>query len=161
MIEVTITPEMVEKAKKKAEDLGELRNSITEGQGNLAGFIGEYVAAHIMGGEVKNTRDYDMVMPDETKIDVKTKRCTSPPKPHYDMSVADFNTSQRCDKYVFVRVMKNLSKAWVLGEMDKDEFYQTARFVEEGQYDPSNDWRCKADCWSVLISQLHEVVQTV
>jgi hypothetical protein len=157
MIEVTITPEMVEKAKKKAEELGLLKNSITEGQGNLAGFVGEYVAAHVMGGEVKNTRNYDLVMSDGDTIDVKTKRCTSEPKPHFECSIADFNTSQKCDKYVFVRVMKDLSKAWVLGEMGKDEYYETAVFIEKGQLDPSNGWRCKADCWNVPIHQLREV----
>jgi hypothetical protein len=149
---------MVEKAKEKAEELGVLRNSITSGEGNLAGFLGEYIASLIMGAEWKNTRDYDIVL-DGIKIDVKTKRCTSPPKPYFECSIADFNTSQRCDKYVFVRVMKDLSKAWILGEMGKDEYYQAAVFVEKGQLDPSNGWRCQADCWNVPISQLNEVAQ--
>lgn len=157
MIEVTLTPVMVEKAKKKAEELGRLRNSITKGQGNLAGFIGEYVAEKVMGGKIVNTRDYDIILPDGSKADVKTKRCASEPKPWFECSIADFNTTQKCDKYIFVRVMKDLSKAWVLGEMGKEEYYEQSTFLEKGQFDPSNNWTCKADCYNVRIDALNEV----
>ena len=116
LIEVTITKEMLARARKTADELGTLQNSITHGQGNLAGFVGEEVAQSVLGGELANTRDYDLILEDEKKIDVKTKRCTSPPKGHYECSVADFNTSQKCDEYVFVRVMKDFSKGWILGK---------------------------------------------
>lgn len=157
MIEVQITTNMVEKAKKKADELGVLKNSITSGRGNLAGFLGEFAAQAHMGGELVNTRDYDLLMPDGTKIDVKTKRCTSAPQPHFECSIAAFNTTQGCDKYVFVRVHKDFTKAWILGELTKEEYYSKAKFLQQGQYDPSNNWRCKADCYNVAISQLNEV----
>lgn len=41
MIEVKITGSQIDKAKALAQELGQLNNSITGGQGNLAGFIGE------------------------------------------------------------------------------------------------------------------------
>ena len=161
LIEVTITPEMLERAKNKAKDLGELKNSITRGEGNLAGFIGEEVARAVTGGEIHNTRDYDLVYEDGRKADVKTKRCSSEPQPHYDCSVADFNTSQKCDEYVFVRVLNDYSKGWVCGTMAKEDFYRKATRWNQGQYDPRNRWRCKADCYSVPISQLDEVHKVI
>jgi hypothetical protein len=159
MIEVLITPSMVEKAKKKAIELGELKNSITKGAGNLAGFIGEEVAAQVTGGTIKNTKNYDLVVEEET-YDVKTKRCTSEPQPHYECSIAAYNPTQKCDKYIFVRVMKNLTKAWVLGELPKEEYFEKARFLQKGDYDPSNNWRCKADCYNVAIDELNEATSS-
>ena len=40
MIEVELTPDMLSRAKKKAKEMGQLRNSITKGDGNVAGFLG-------------------------------------------------------------------------------------------------------------------------
>ena len=43
MIEIQITDDIKTIAKNKANEMGRLRNSITDGEGNLAGFIGEAV----------------------------------------------------------------------------------------------------------------------
>ena len=53
MIEVEITDEMLCAARKKAVEMGKLYKSITRGQGNLAGFIGEFIAQKVMGGKVE------------------------------------------------------------------------------------------------------------
>ncbi len=39
MIEVEIKPEMLKSACAKAFDMGEINNSITKGEGNIAGII--------------------------------------------------------------------------------------------------------------------------
>lgn len=161
IIEVQITPEMRERAEKKAKELGELKNSITRGQGNLVGFLGEEIAHSVLGGEIKNTGDYDIVLEDERKVDVKSKKCSGPPEDHYDCSVANYNTSQECDEYCFVRVLKDYSKGWVCGTMAKADFYRKATFWQQGQFDPRNRWRCKADCYSLPISQLDEVHKVI
>lgn len=159
MIEVTITDEMKNKALAKAEEMGKLRNSITSGDGNLAGFIGEEVANSLIGGEVTNTYDYDIVK-DGRKYDVKTKRCTSPPKKYYDCSVAAFNTKQRCDEYVFVRI-ENVNgkwgRAWVLGAYPKENYFKDARFLKKGNRDGNNGFIVKADCYNMRIDQLKDV----
>lgn len=157
MVEVEITPEMRKEAEEKADKLGELKNSITRGEGNVAGFLGELVAQKILGGEIKNTRDYDLMLADGTKYDVKTKRCGSAPEPHFECSIANYNTMQKCDRYVFVRVLKDYSKGWVLGEMGKSEYFEKATFIQQGQFDPSNKWRCSADCYNLRVDQLNEV----
>lgn len=159
LIEIEITPEMLSEARAKARELGELRNSITHGEGNLAGFLGEMIAQKVLGGELKNTRDYDLLTPDGVKYDVKTKRCSGVPEPHFDCSIANFNTTQKCERYVFVRVLKDYSKGWVLGELPKDEYFKKATFIQQGQFDPRNRWRCHADCYNVAVAELNEVKQ--
>lgn len=157
MIEVLITDEMLNIANERAEKLGQIKNSITRGEGNVAGFLGELVAIEIMGGERKDTRDYDILFDNNLKADVKTKRCTSPPKDHYDCSISDYNTTQKCDCYIFVRVLKDYKKAWLLGWYPKEEYYSEASFIQQGQLDRSNNWRAKCDCWNMPISSLKTV----
>ena len=50
MIEVKITPQMKKRAWDKARKMGKLRNSITRGQGNIAGFLGEEIANAFIKG---------------------------------------------------------------------------------------------------------------
>jgi|LakMenEpi03Aug12_release.lakeMendotaPanAssembly.Ray.scaffolds.fasta_scaffold75129_5 hypothetical protein len=157
MIEVSITDEMREIANEKAEKLGQLRNSITRGEGNVAGFLGELVVQSVMGGELKSTRDYDIVFDNDVKADVKTKRCTSAPLEHFDCSISDYNTVQKCNRYIFVRVLKDYKKAWILGWYPKDQYYTDATFIQQGQLDRSNNWRAKCDCWNMPISSLKKI----
>ena len=91
------------------------------------------------------------------KYDVKTKRCTSEPKPFYECSVAAYNTKQGCDRYAFVRVeYKNgrWGRAWVLGWLEKEEYFKNAHKLRKGQVDPSNGFKVKANCYNVAISDL-------
>jgi hypothetical protein len=154
MIEVNITSFHIESAKKLAEDLGELKNSITGGDGNLAGFIGEVVVSDITGSSHSNTYDYDLILPSGKTVDVKTKRTNYAPRENYDCSVAAFNTKQKCDYYAFVRVKNDLSVAWVLGFYEKSLYFQDAKFHKRGDYDPDNKFTFKADCYNIKISNL-------
>lgn len=158
MISCIITSEMVNAAKAAASDLGCLRNSITSGDGNLAGFLGEEIVANFLGAKRANTYDYDLIH-ENIKIDVKTKRTNVAPQPHYECTVADFNTKQGCDWYVFARVANDLSRGWILGYMLKDEFYANASFHKKGDIDPSNNFTFTADCYNMPISQLKPVIR--
>lgn len=144
-------------ANKKAERLGELKNSITKGAGNIAGYLGELAAQQTIGGKIVDTRDFDIVTDDGIKWDVKTKRTTVKPKDNYECSVSQYNTRQECDKYLFVRVMTDYSKAWIIGWLTKDDFFKKANFVPKGTYDPSNKWKAKAACYSVIFTDLNEI----
>lgn len=151
IIKLNTTPTQVMQAREKAEDMGRLNNSIRSGQGNMIGFLGEIVVCDYLGADSQNTYDYDLVHRG-VKIDVKTKECTSPPLPHYECSVAAYNTFQACNAYVFVRVC--LPYAWILGWRGKEEYYSMARKLTKGQIDPSNNFTVKADCYNLPISDL-------
>ena len=156
MIKLEVTNDIVEIAISKSKEMGELNNSITSGEGNLAGFIGEEIVSRFIGGTIQNTYDYDIICCGKT-YDVKTKRCTSPPKEFYECSVAAFNIKQKCDKYVFVRVQfKNnrYGPAWILGCKDKAEYFQKSKKMKKGEIDPSNNFIVKADCYNMSIKEL-------
>jgi hypothetical protein len=154
IIELPIADSIVEKAKAKSEEMGRLNKSITKGEGNVAGFIGEMVVADYLGCNVDNTYDYDLTY-DSVKIDVKTKRTTAVPLPHYNCSVAAYNTHQKCDYYVFARVLNDYSKVWILGCMPHDDFYKNAAFMKKGQLDPADPrFVVKADCYNMRVNQL-------
>jgi len=154
MIEVKITETHLESAKTLAKNLGQLKNSITGGDGNLAGFIGEVVVSEITGSSHSNTYDYDLILPSGKTVDVKTKRTNYAPRENYDCSVAAFNTKQKCDYYAFVRVKNDLSVAWILGFYEKSLYFQDANLHKRGDYDPDNRFTFKADCYNIKISNL-------
>ena len=157
MKEILITEEMIKNATNKAKEMGKLNNSITKGQGNIAGFIGEEIVLNYIDAERINSYDYDLQLSDGRKIDVKTKRTTVKPRTNYDCSVASFNTKQKCDLYIFCRVLNDMSKGWILGYKDKEKYFNQARFMKKNQIDPANNFRVKADCYNVAIQDLESI----
>lgn len=158
IVAINITQTQIQEAQRKADEMGQLRNSIRSGDGNLVGFLGEQIVCDYLGVQSQNTYDYDLVFKG-VRIDVKTKECTSPPKPFYECSVAAFNTRQACDVYVFVRICGNTG--WILGWRGKEEYFQMAKFLQKGQIDPSNNFRVKADCYNLKISELRQIQKIV
>lgn len=156
MIEIVISPAMLVEARDKAAEMGQLRNSIIRGAGNIAGFIGEAIAQQVLGGKLCNTYDYDLVLDDGTKIDVKTKQTGYVPLPSYDCSIAALNTKQDCDYYAFVRVKNDFSVGWYLGVYNKDQYMKDAVFMQKGTIDPANGYVVKSDCYNIKIDQLKD-----
>jgi hypothetical protein len=158
MIKITPTKKQISLAKKKSKEMGILKNSITNGEGNVYGFLGEILVADAIDGRIKNTYDFDIIK-NEITVDVKTKKCTSEPKESYYCSVAAYNIKQKCDVYVFVRIMEDFSVAWILGGITKDKFYKHASFNKKGTIDESSSfkWKFKADCYNLPISKLKEI----
>lgn len=159
MVEVKIKPQWKRAALKEAKELGSLKKSITNGAGNLAGFVGERAVADYLEIEKNNTYEYDLVTKKEKTYDVKTKRCKSKPLPHYTVSVCALNTKQNCDAYIFVRVDNEITTAWILGYMPKEEFYKHAKFCKKGDLDPDSNcnWRFKEDCYNMYIKDLRHI----
>jgi hypothetical protein len=158
LIEVVITPAMLVEARDKAVEMGQLYNSITRGGGNIAGFLGEAIAQQVLGGSLKNTYDYDLVLDNGIKVDVKTKQTGYIPLESYDCSIAALNTKQDCDYYCFVRVKKDFSIGWYLGVYSKSDYINDAVFMKKGDIDPSNGYVVKSDCYNIKISQLKEKI---
>lgn len=154
MIEITPTKEQIEQARQEASNLGSLSGSITRGAGNVAGFLGEILVAELLAATRHNTYDFDMLDKNNIKIDVKTKRCTSAPKDFYDCVVPAHGTKQACDDYVFVRILENLKKAWILGRKPKKEFYANAIYRKKGDVDESCGFVYKASCYVLPMNQL-------
>lgn len=155
MIEVDIDQDTLDRAYNLSREMGRLRNSITKGEGNLAGFVGEIIVNdYLKGSTISNTYDYDIITKTGYTIDVKTKRTTVTPKDYYECSIANYNTKQKCYAYAFVRVDLNRNLGWILGFYHKDRYFEDATFRRKGEKDPNNNFTFKADCYNMPIKNL-------
>jgi|TARA_R100000315_G_C5156768_1_gene90049 hypothetical protein len=155
LIEVNVTNDMFVKAREKAIEVGRLNNSILNGGGNLAGFIGEQIVLQVLGGDWLNTYEYDLII-DGHKVDVKTKQTSVVPLPHYECSITEYNAKQDCDYYAFTRVKKDFSVGWYLGAMKKADYFYEAKYLKKGEVDPSNNYTVRATCYNLAIDKLKE-----
>lgn len=156
MLEVNIHREDVIAAAEMALDMGAIRNSITRGQGNLSGFLGESIILRHLGGVYSPCKDYDIISESGMKIDVKTKRTSAEPLEYYQCSVASTSLHQKCDAYAFVRVMNDMTRGWVLGLITRDEFFSNAVFYKKGEKEGDNGFTVKQDCYSMTIKDINE-----
>ena len=156
MLEVHVPDSCIKQATAMSKKMGMLNNSITQGKGKVAGFIGEIIVAKFLNAEHKNTYDYDLIY-NNKKIDVKTKRVSTRPKLGYECSIAETSTHQNCDIYVFTRVKKDYSIIWLLGYLEKDLYFRKANFLKKGTIDPSNNWKVLTSCYNIPISELKQI----
>lgn len=147
--------EQFERAVDRAEQMGSIRNSITKGDGNLAGFVSEEVVADLLDATKASTKDYDLVLSNGATVDVKAKRTSAAPLPYYDCSVAKTSTHQNCDLYVFTRYHIN-GTLYVLGWLTADDYFSKARFLKKGTTDGDNGFVVRADCYNVRIDELND-----
>ena len=156
-VEVKITKEMLEEATKLAtKNYVNTKNSLLKGEGNIIGALGEVVFKTVYPQVIVcNTFDYDFILNQKT-IDIKTKTCNSTPQPEFDNSIFAYQ-KQKCDEYVFIRILKDNSKAWILGSIPKVEYYKKATFIPKGHVDSSNGFVNKADKYNLKISELNKM----
>ena len=173
MIKIEVTQEMIDSAISKAKSLGWIRDSATEGRGNLAGYLGEEALARHLGADiVSNDRgrekyNYDLVLSDGRRVEVKTKRRTVAPRSHYDVSVAKTSRHQRPDLYAFVSLeferatkthpkeYRGLRNVWLCGYMPAKDFWERAEFWKSGQIDTSNNFKTHVDMYNMTIADLN------
>jgi len=155
---VQILKEQIERA-KRLYSFTQLRGSITKGQSNIYGALGEIIIYDIYknkGFDVNfnSTYDYDLII-EGYKIDVKTKRTTVNPMPNYFCSIPAFNIKQKCDYYFFLRINENLKYCYLLGYKEKTDFFNKAIFNKKGSLD-TNGWYFKGDCYNLRIDMLNQ-----
>lgn len=167
IIERVVTTPIMTAAHEKSMEMGTLRNSVTNGAGNLVGFVGEGLVHEYLQDQGQmcgwtNTYDYDLILEGDITIDVKSKRTGFPPRLDYECSITAYNTKQKCDVYVFTRVRNDMTVGWILGFLPKSEYFDKATFMEKGTVDSSNGWKVKSDCYNVPINELrpiHELIK--
>ena len=157
MQEVTIDPDMLGKAHKQAKELGVVYRSVTQGFGNVAGFVGEHMAQKLYGGKLENTFKYDLILPDGRRMDVKTKRVKFKPIDSYECSISAYQIDYDCDGYIFVRVMHSLKSGWVLGDISKRDFKIKSVLHKTGERDPDNGFVFRSACYNVPIGELNPI----
>ena len=169
IVELEIKKEWVEEAEINSEKMGVLKNSITKGDGNLAAFIGEIAVSEYLGykrtnihldknDEDENIYHYDMFDKKERKVEVKTKRCTSIPLPEYATSVCNDNIYQQCDYYLFTRVDIKRNTVWLLGWLEKLDYYKNSVYCIKNEKDPDRtNFKFVRNCWNRYIYDLNKI----
>lgn len=159
MVEVDITDEIKEKARSKTLEMPTLKDSVTENGRVYIGFVGEEVANLVLKGSERNTYDYDLILDNGKTVDVKSKKISRKPLPHYEVSIYGFNTRQQCDYYAFVMINEELGKAWFVGTYPKQDYFRDARFIPKGSVEGPNKLTFKSNCYNMPISQLKGAIE--
>lgn len=157
MIDFNIPKEIYNRAYQRAKNMGAIKGSVEKGKGNIYGFLAEEVVSSYLNVPILDNYQYDMIYKN-VKIDVKAQASEFRPLPHYEVTVYDWNTTQECDIYVFVRVDRyKFDKAWIVGWEGKKNFFNRAVLYKKGDIDPSNNYVYKEDKWNVQISTLRDL----
>jgi hypothetical protein len=162
---------MITRAEQRAADMGILNNSILNGEGSAAGFLAEEAVSEYISVPIENHKDYDLILPDGSRAEVKTKQRSVFPLDSYDVSVADTSRFQKPDTYIFVslhygeKIMKNrkiegykdLKAVWLLGQKTLEAYFKLATFWPKGKVDPTNGFVTRADMWNLPINKLDPI----
>ena len=160
MLQVQITPEMIILAQKRRETMpDQIKNSIMSGERTFEGCLGEVIVAQYLNAKYITTYNFDL-MHNGKRLEVKTKVRTVLPKTFYEVSIANYNTRQLCDNYIFVSLLsppdksKDYKVAHIVGYYPKETFFENAKFLRKGDIDPSNNYVVRANCWNMRIKNL-------
>lgn len=160
MVRVDITERMRSRAASRAERIGILPSSFTNGKGALHGFVGEYMVIDYLSGdqdaEPDDTFAYDINI-NGYGLDVKTKRSNYAPIPRHYCDIPEVQRNQNCYMYAFCQTDFDLTVGWIVGWIRKREFFQKARFVPKGEYNEKIKWTCRESCYSLQIKHLNKI----
>jgi len=156
VIEMKVTSTQLMRA-EKLYDFSSLRNSITKGDSQLYGAIGEvvvmdYLISSGVPTEYVGCKDYDLKS-GEVTIDVKTIRVNVPPRDEHNANISAHNTRQKTFMYFWVYVKEDMSTAWLVGWLDKESFFEEAKLNKIGDED-GGGWVFKSDTYSMKIKHL-------
>lgn len=142
MIEVNIAKEIISYAERKLKGVSK-ESSILSKFGSerdriLVGYIGEKIIMNYLNIE-KDVDDFefDLLSNKGKRLEVKTITCKFKPKPHYWCTVNSHDLDgihkQKADFYIFLRILNDFTKGWILGWISCDDFFQKGTVVEKGK----------------------------
>ena len=155
-----ITPEQLEKANHR-NTFGKLKNSITNGEGNYLGSVGEVVLIDYYknkGVKVEDEQNYDYDFKiNDFKIDVKTQsiKYKYEPKQNYTCHIPNFNTKQDCDFYAFMFINLETNDAYCKGMIRKKDWKLVSKLKKQGEMGHVKPFKC--DTWICLVSDLLKI----
>ena len=143
MIEVSISKQVLNYAKNKLnhvitnKNLG-LSKFGSEKSRILVGYIGEKIIMDFLGlDEDIDDYNFDLISKKGKRLEVKTITCKFKPKSHYWCTVNSHDLNgvhkQEADFYIFLRILNNYQKGWILGWISCDEFFRKGEFIAKGK----------------------------
>ena len=171
LVEINIDANLLDKIHAlRATMPKELSKSFSKGENTIYGCAGEIIVLEYIGGVFVGNYDYDILVDEKhnvntfcndyyrkrlkpqegegVRVEVKSKRVKSAPRLSYSNSILRFSSHQDCDRYVFVRVLEDMTKAWLCGACTPQWFYKGATFHAKGEVDLNNGFTFPADCWN-------------
>ena len=143
MIEIAITQDTIDYAQDKLQqviikDRVGLSKFGSERKRILVGYIGEKVIMDFLAiASDADTYHFDLISNKNKKLEVKTITCKFKPKAHYWCTVNSHDLKgvhrQAADYYIFLRLLNDYSKAWILGWIACIDFFEKGQFVEKGK----------------------------
>ncbi|MEM6967137.1 MAG: hypothetical protein AAF573_20410, partial [Bacteroidota bacterium] len=127
----------------------------------IVGYIGEQMVMDFLNIETDdNDFNYDLSFLGK-RLEVKTISCKFKPYPHYLCTVNSHNLQgvhkQTADYYVFLRILNDQTKGWILGYMPCEEFFQKGKFIEKGAQVVKGVQFVKANATVLPINQLYAI----
>lgn len=165
--------EMIRRALGKARKIGNLRKSILNGKGILAGLLGEEVLAQHLNAIIvsRTSFNHDLMLPCGKRIEVKTTRRTVPPLPHYN-AVVKWTAMQHQvpDVFAFMSIHFGMSMnragergrtyyrpqtVWLCGFMEPDDLVKHGKILNKNDSD-SPHFKTSAKMVTIPIGALRE-----
>ena len=142
---------------KRLYDFKKLNNSITEGQSQIYGALGEVMVMNFFKLYYENVEyvgsyDFDIKI-NGKKIDVKTIKTDKEPTKDFNANISAFNITQKTDFYLWCSVAENMKYGYIIGYLEKDEFYKIAQLKKKGEIDWGN-WVFKSDTYTTQIKNI-------
>ena len=114
----------------------ELRKFGSEKKRILVGYIGEKIIMDYLGiNKNHDDYDFDLISKKGKKLEVKTISCKFKPKKHYWCTVNSFDLNathkQKADYYIFLRILNDYSKGWILGWIECADFFKKGKFISK------------------------------
>jgi hypothetical protein len=161
--ETPILPHEFVQAEREGKELGVLRKSMMKGTRNVTGMLGEIVTARMLEAQrIRANRHFDLKF-GRLVLDVKSKTHGMDvviPTQH-EATIFAYNTTQRCDAYVFTRINLTTEKAWIVGWMWHDEYFKGARQIKRGDRDPTNGQIAPANAFNRYYAELRPMAELV
>jgi hypothetical protein len=155
VIEILCTGEMRDRARKRGEVM-HYDGSMTGGSRATHAALAEIAVVGLVGGEIHDTFDYDIMSNIGFKVDVKNKLVSQKPRPFYEVSIMGNNDKQDCDYLVFTMTPRDGSCVWLCGGYYKPLFIKVAEFKPAGTTTGFNDLVYKRDNYVMSMSKLDD-----
>tara|TARA_R110000796_G_C14248650_1_gene398270 strand:+ start:42 stop:548 length:507 start_codon:yes stop_codon:yes gene_type:complete len=142
MIEYNIDQSIINYANKKLEKIT-INNTLkknkfgSEKKRILEGYIGEKIIMDFLNIKKDDDEfDYDLLSNKGKKLEIKTISCKFKPLEEYLCTVNSYKTNgvhkQDADYYIFLRILNDYSKGWILGWVSCDSFFKKGKFIPKG-----------------------------
>jgi hypothetical protein len=161
MLLVSPTLSQIQRAKKEAREMGVLKNSATNGGGNVCGMLGEILFHSHYGGKrvPKSCRTHDVTLKNGVRVDVKSQLTQNVISRDFVIRIyAPWESRKwlttKCDVYYFIKIQRGTYFSSFVGWTYSCNLLDDFEFTPVGGINPFDGRRASADEFSAESSAL-------